>query len=150
MTVGCVRCGPSAIGLLIALSAALSVATSSPARAETVVFNCTGQMRVVKQYKDSDLGDRDTFPFTETLIVDFSARTARIGIATFPKVTITDDLVEGRFGTFELGEKSDLFSLNLKSGEYHHMTREPMGRYDIFSEDTRAGTVCKKSQEPEK
>jgi hypothetical protein len=140
----------SGIGLHISLSTAFFLAALAPAHAETVVYNCTGQMRVVKQYKDSDLGDRSAFPFTETLIVDLGAGAARIGIATFPKVTITDDRIEGQFGTFELGQKSDLFSLDLKSGEYHHMTREPMGAYDIFSEDTRIGTICKKSQEPEK
>jgi hypothetical protein len=143
---GCVR-GGSTLGLQILLAAAFLLAALAPGRAEVAVFNCSGQMRVVKQYKDSDLGDRSAFPFTEQLIVDFGAGTAKIGGVIFPSVTVTDDRVEGQFGTFALGENSDLFSLNLKNGEYHRMTREPMGGYDIFSEDTRTGTICKKSQE---
>src|SRR5262249_52352554 len=107
---GCVR-GGSTLGLHILLGAAFLLAVAAPCRAEVAVFNCSGQMRVVKQYKDSDLGDRDAFPFTEQLIIDFGAGTATIGGVIFPNVTVTDDRVEGQFGTFELGEKSDLFSL---------------------------------------
>ena len=129
------------------MGAAFLLAVPAPGHAEVVVFNCSGQMRVVKQFKNSDLGDRAAFPFAEQLIIDFVAGTAKIGGAVFPRVTVTDDRVEGQFGKFELGERSDLFSLNLKNGEYHRMTREPMGGYDIFSEDTRIGTICKKSQE---
>jgi len=142
----CVR-GRATLGTPILLGAAFLLAAVAPSRAEVAVFNCSGQMRVVKQYKDSDLGDRSAFPFTEQLVIDFGAGTAKIGGVIFPSVTVTDDQVEGQFGTFGLGEKSDLFSLNLKNGEYHRMTREPMGGYDIFSEDTRIGTICKKSQE---
>jgi hypothetical protein len=129
------------------LAVVFAIGVISPGHAEVAVFNCSGQMRVVKQYRNSDLGDRDQFPFSEQLVIDFGAGTAKVGGAIFPKLTVTDDQVEGKLGTFELGEKSDLFSLNLKNGEYHRMTREPMGQYDIFSEDTRIGTVCKKSQE---
>jgi hypothetical protein len=142
----CVRCW-STLRLHSLLAVVSALGMIAPSHAEVAVFNCSGQMRVVKQYRDSDLGDRDQFPFSEQLVIDFGAGTAKIGAAIFPKVTVTDDQVEGKLGTFELGEKSDLFSLNLKNGEYHRMTREPMGRYDIFSEDTRIGTVCKKSQE---
>jgi hypothetical protein len=131
----------------IVLAVVFVLVVIAPGHAEVAVFNCSGQMRVVKQYKDSDLGDRSQFPFSEQLVIDFGAGTAKIGGAIFPKVTVTGDQVEGQLGAFGLGEKSDLFSLNLKNGEYHRMTREPMGRYDIFSEDTRVGTICKKSQE---
>jgi hypothetical protein len=127
------------------LAAASLLAALGPGHAQVVTFSCAGQMRVIKQFKNSDLGERDSFPFNEKVVVDFAAKTAEIGGAKFPNVTIADDRVEGKLGTFRLGEPSDGFSIDLKNGNYHHATRVPSGDYDLFSENAIDGSTCTKS-----
>jgi hypothetical protein len=136
----------STTGRHLALVTALLLAALAPGHAQTVMFDCTGQMRIVKQYKNSDLGDRETFPFNEKVVVDLGAKTAKIGAATFPNVEIIDGRVEGKLGTFALGEQSDSFAIDMTNGNYHHMTRVPSGEFDIFSETATDGSVCKKSE----
>jgi hypothetical protein len=140
----------SRIAQHLSLTIAFLLAALARGHADTVTFSCTGQMRVIKQYKNSDLGERDTFPFTEKVIVDFGARTAEIGGATFPNLKITDDRIEGKLGTFALGAQSDSFEIDMKNGTYHHMTRVPSGDYDLFYENALDGSICTKSQQPAK
>jgi len=129
---------------------ALLLATPALGHAQHIDFNCSGQMRIIKQFKNSDLGERDLFPFTEKVAVDVGAKTAEIGIAKFQNVKVTDDRIEGKSGTFGIGQPSDSFEINLTNGGYHRMTRVPSGDYDVFSETATDGTSCTKSEPTEK